>query len=77
METGSDTRIEVCQRRMHVNDGKLFDCHRTGCELRNDRILAETSVVFRAFDETLRYCVESLLCVAKVQSKLKPGFKRY
>ena len=45
-----------------------------GCELRNDRILAVTSVVFRPFDETLRDCVESLLCVAKVQPKLRPGF---
>jgi nucleoside-diphosphate-sugar epimerase len=45
-----------------------------GCELRNDRIRSVTSVNFRPFDESLRDCVESLLTVAKVQPKLKPGF---
>ncbi len=46
-----------------------------GCELRNDRIRAVTSVSFRPFDESLRDCVESLLAVAKVQPKLRLGFK--
>lgn len=46
-----------------------------GCELRNDRMRSVTSVTFRPFDESLRDCVESLLAVAKVQPKLKPGFK--
>ena len=44
-----------------------------GCELRNDRIRSVTSVTFRPFDESLRDCVESLLSVGKVRSKLKPG----
>lgn len=44
------------------------------CDLRNDRIRAVTSVEFRPFDETLRDCVESLLSVAKVKPKLRPGF---
>ncbi len=44
-----------------------------GCELRNDRMRSVTSVTFRPFDESLRDCVESLLTVAKVQPKLKPG----
>lgn len=46
-----------------------------GCELRNDRIRSVTSVAFRPFDESLRDCVESLLAVAKVQPRLKSGFK--
>jgi hypothetical protein len=45
-----------------------------GCELRNDRVRAVTSVTFRPFDESLRDCVESLLSVAKVQPKLREGF---
>lgn len=45
-----------------------------GCELRNDRIRAVTSVTFRPLDESIRDCVESLLSVAKVQPKLRTGF---
>lgn len=45
-----------------------------GCELRNDRIRAVTSVTFRPLDESIRDCVESLLSVAKVQPKLRAGF---
>ena len=45
-----------------------------GCELRNDRIRAVTSVNFRPFDESLRDCVESLITVGKVQPKLRDGF---
>ena len=32
-----------------------------GCELRNDRIKAVTSVNFRELDESIRDCVESLI----------------
>ena len=46
----------------------------TGCQLRNDRMRAATGVRFRPFDESLRDCVESLLTVAKVEPKLRPGF---
>ena len=42
-----------------------------GCELRNDRIRAVTSVNFRPLDDSVRDCVESLLSVAKVQPQLK------
>lgn len=42
-----------------------------GCELRNDRIRAATSVTFRSLDESIRDCVESLLTVARVEPKLK------
>ncbi|TDJ31109.1 MAG: NAD-dependent epimerase/dehydratase family protein [Gammaproteobacteria bacterium] len=45
-----------------------------GCELRNDRIRSVTSVTFRPLDVSVRDCVESLLAVAKVQPKLRPGF---
>ena len=46
-----------------------------GCELRNDRMRAVTSVNFRPFDESLRDCVESLLTVARVKPKLRAGFE--
>jgi nucleoside-diphosphate-sugar epimerase len=46
-----------------------------GLELRNDRIREVTSVTFRALDESIRDCVESLLTVANVQPKRRPGFK--
>ncbi|MEZ5561135.1 MAG: NAD-dependent epimerase/dehydratase family protein [Pseudomonadales bacterium] len=46
-----------------------------GLDLRNDRIRAVTGIEFRPFDETLRDCVESLLAVARVQPRLKPGFE--
>jgi nucleoside-diphosphate-sugar epimerase len=42
-----------------------------GCELRNDRIRAVTSISFRPLDDSIRDCVESLLTVAKVQPKLR------
>jgi nucleoside-diphosphate-sugar epimerase len=45
-----------------------------GCELRNDRIRAVTSVTFRPLDDSIRDCVESLLSVAKVQPKTRAGF---
>ena len=45
-----------------------------GCELRNDRIRAVTGIAFRPLDESIRDCVESLLCVAKVRPKLREGF---
>ena len=45
-----------------------------GCELRNDRIREVTDVTFRPLDESIRDCVESLLAVAKVPARLKPGF---
>ena len=44
-----------------------------GCELRNDRIRAVTSVNFRPLDDSVRDCVESLLAVAKVQPRVVPG----
>ncbi|MFP6808571.1 MAG: NAD-dependent epimerase/dehydratase family protein [Pseudomonadales bacterium] len=46
-----------------------------GCELRNDRIKSVVPITFRPFDETLRDCVESLLSIAKVQPKLRDGYK--
>lgn len=45
-----------------------------GCDLRNDRIRAVTGVNFRPLDDSVRDCVESLLSIAKVQPKLRPGF---
>ena len=45
-----------------------------GCELRNERIRAVTSVNFRPFDESLRDCVESLITVGNVKPKLRDGF---
>lgn len=46
-----------------------------GCELRNDRIRAALGIEFRPLDVSIRDCVESLLSVAKVEPKLKPGFE--
>ena len=45
-----------------------------GCEMRNDRIRTVTGVQFRALDESIRDCVESLLAIAKVQPVLRAGF---
>ena len=45
-----------------------------GVDLRNDRMRRVTGITFRPFDESLRDCVESLLSVAQVQPKLKPGY---
>jgi nucleoside-diphosphate-sugar epimerase len=45
-----------------------------GCDLRNDRIRALLGIKFRPLDESLRDCVESLLSIAKVKAKLRPGF---
>jgi nucleoside-diphosphate-sugar epimerase len=46
-----------------------------GCDLRNDRIRAVTDVRFRPMDESIRDCVESLLAIAKVKPKRRPGFE--
>lgn len=46
-----------------------------GCTLRNDRIRHLLGIKFRSLDESVRDCVESLLSVAKVKPKLKPGFQ--
>ena len=46
-----------------------------GCELRNDRMRIATGVEFLPFDDSLRDCVESLLSVAGVKPKLRPGFQ--
>jgi nucleoside-diphosphate-sugar epimerase len=46
-----------------------------GCELRNDRIRATLGMEFRSLDVSIRDCVESLLSVAKVEPKLRSGFK--
>lgn len=43
-----------------------------GCELRNDRIRAVTTVNFRPLDDSIRDCVESLLAIGKVKPRLKP-----
>lgn len=43
-----------------------------GCELRNDRIRAVTTVKFRPLDDSIRDCVESLLAIGKVKPRLKP-----
>jgi nucleoside-diphosphate-sugar epimerase len=45
-----------------------------GCELRNDRIREALDMEFRPLDVSIRDCVESLLSVAKVEPKRKPGF---
>lgn len=45
-----------------------------GCDLRNDRIRQATGIEFRPFDESLRDCVESLMSIAKVVPKRRPGF---
>ena len=44
-----------------------------GCELRNDRIRAVVPVTFRALDESIRDCVESLLAVGKVEPRRRPS----
>lgn len=43
-----------------------------GCELRNDRIRAATGMTFRAYETTLRDCVESLISVASVVPRRRP-----
>ena len=46
-----------------------------GLELRNDRVRAVTGVKFRTLDESMRDCVESLLTIASVKPKRRPGFE--
>lgn len=47
-----------------------------GLDLRNDRIREATGIIFRPFDESLRDCVESLLCVAKVKPSVGEPISR-
>jgi nucleoside-diphosphate-sugar epimerase len=45
-----------------------------GCELRNDRIREALGMEFRPLDVSIRDCVESLLSVAGVEPRRRPGF---
>ncbi len=45
-----------------------------GCDLRNERIRALIGIKFRPLDESLRDCVESLMSVAQINPKQRPGF---
>ncbi len=45
-----------------------------GCDLRNERIQALIGIRFRPLDDSLRDCVESLLSIAQVKPKQRPGF---
>jgi nucleoside-diphosphate-sugar epimerase len=47
-----------------------------GCDLRNERIRALLGIQFRPLDESIRDCVESLLSIAQVKPKQRPGFTR-
>jgi nucleoside-diphosphate-sugar epimerase len=40
-----------------------------GCILRNDRIRAVTGIEFRPWDDSLRDCVESLLSIARTETR--------
>ena len=42
-----------------------------GCELRNDRMKAVTTIEFRPLDESIRDCVESLIAIGGVQPRVK------
>lgn len=46
------------------------------CDLRNDRIRAVTGIRFRPLDESIRDCVESLMSVAGIEPRRRPGFMR-
>lgn len=74
-ELGHDTPevTDPFPDRVKAREQELRDIW-AGCDLRNDRIKAVTDIEFRPFDESLRDCVESLLCVAKVKPKLREGF---
>lgn len=75
-ELGFDTPdvIDPFPERLQAREAE-FRAIWAGCELRNDRILAVTDVTFRPLDTSIRDCVESLLSVAKVKPKLRPGFE--
>lgn len=74
-ELGHDTPepTEVHPERIQAREAELRAVW-AGVEPRNHRMRAATGVEFRPFDESLRDCVESLLAVAEVTPKLRPGF---
>lgn len=74
-ELGFDTPqvIDPFPERLQAREAE-FRAIWAGCELRNDRIRAVTDVEFRSLDSSIRDCVESLLAVAKVKPRLRPGF---
>ncbi len=57
--------------RIRAREQELRDVW-AGCELRNDRIRAVTSVTFRPFDESLRDCVESLISIGRIRPRRRP-----
>ena len=74
-ELGHDTPEVTDNFPEHIKEREAkYRAIWAGCELRNDRVRAVTGVRFRPLDESIRDCVESLLCVAKVKPKLREGF---
>ena len=45
-----------------------------GCDLRNERIRALAGIDFRTLDVSLRDCVETLISVAGIEPRRRPGF---
>ncbi len=44
------------------------------CELRNDRVCRTLNMSFRALDDSIRDCVESLISIGEVEPVLRDGF---
>ena len=74
-EVGHDTPAvsDDFPERIRAREAELRSIW-AGTEIRNDRIRAVTGVTFRPLDDSIRDCVESLLAVAKVEPKRRPGF---
>ena len=72
-ELGHDTPgvTDPFPERIRAREQELRDVW-AGCELRNDRIRAGTSVTFRPFDESLRDCVESLISIGRIRPRRRP-----
>jgi nucleoside-diphosphate-sugar epimerase len=58
--------VEVHPEKLQAREAK-YRAIWAQCDYRNDRMKAATGVTFRAFDESLRDCVESLIQVAHIE----------
>ena len=64
--------VDATPERLKAREAELRSIW-AGCELRNDRIRAAIPIEFRPFDDSLRACGESLLAVAGVEVRRRPG----
>ncbi|RZO70273.1 MAG: NAD-dependent epimerase/dehydratase family protein [OM182 bacterium] len=67
------TLVDPFPERIQAREREFRDIW-AQCELRNDRMVKATGLVFRPLDQSIRDCVESLISIGGVRPVLRDGF---